>query len=124
MENKIVHSSTHTTQGYLVAGCTFHFLLLGESGGGSSGVMEILVPPGVGPNLHIHHDEEEQFYVLEGDVVFTVGGQTIHAHTGDFIHIPRGTAHGFQNGDSTARLLALYIPGGLEKSFLEEGKLV
>ena len=124
MENTVVHSSANTTRGYRVAGCTFHFLLLAESGGGSSGVMEIVVPARVGTNRHVHEHEEEQFYVLEGDLLFEVGEHKIPARAGDFIHIPRGTAHGFTNGDTTARLLALYIPGGLEQAFLEEGEPV
>ena len=88
MPNKIVHVPARTTQGYWFAECLFNFLPSGEESGGSYQTMELLIPPEKGAGLHIHDNEEEQFYVLEGELTYWVGDQTIHMSAGSFVHIP------------------------------------
>ncbi len=124
LPNKIVYVAARSTQGYWFAECLFNFLVSGEESGGSYTTMELLVPPGKGPGLHVHDNEEEQFYVLEGELTYWVGDQTFHLSTGDFVHIPRGTAHGFMNGATPAKLLATFSPAGPEKFFKENGEPV
>jgi hypothetical protein len=53
--------------------------------------MEALVQPGGGPPPHIHTRQDETFYLLEGQVEFLVGEETIVAGAGEFVNIPRGT---------------------------------
>jgi quercetin dioxygenase-like cupin family protein len=92
---------------------------LAESGGAYF-AMEALVPPGGGPPPHIHAREDETFYLLEGDVEFLLGEQTVVAGPGDFVNVPRGTMHRFQNtGTETARLLLTFTPAGIERWFEE-----
>ncbi len=122
MPNKIVYQPAKKAQPFWVFGGVFRFLLTEEESGGSSATMEILVPPGIGPDSHIHESEEEQFYVIEGELTYQVGEQTIHASSGDFIHIPRGTVHSFKNGRLPAKLLAIFAPAGAEKVFQEAGE--
>jgi quercetin dioxygenase-like cupin family protein len=99
-------------------GCTWRFLVTSEQAGGSYTTMEIGVPPGVGPGLHVHDREEEQFYVLEGELTYRVGEETIRASVGDFIHIPRHTPHGFTCGETPARVLTTFGPGtGIDDDF-------
>ena len=87
--------------------------------------MEITVPPGEGANPHAHVDEEEQFYVIAGELTYAVGGETMPVAAGDFVHIPRGVVHSFQNGDRQAKLLATFGPGtGIEGLFLEDSILM
>ena len=124
MQNKIVNVPARTTQGYWFAGGLFNFLISGEESGGSYTTMEVLVLPGTGPGLHVHDNEEEQFYVLEGELTYWVGDQTIHMSAGDFLHIPRGTPHGFTNGATPAKLLATFSPAGIEKYFQAMGERV
>ncbi len=124
LPNKIVHVPARTTEGYWFADCLFNFLISGEESGGSYTTMELLIPPGKGPGLHVHDNEEEQFYVLEGELTYSVGDQTFHLATGDFVHIPRGTMHGFTNGARPAKLLATFSPAGPEKFFKEMGEPV
>jgi quercetin dioxygenase-like cupin family protein len=82
--------------------------------------MEALVPPGGGPPPHIHPREDETFYLLEGSVEFLLGEQTIVAGPGDFVNIPRGTVHRFQNtGTETARIILTFTPAGIERWFEE-----
>ena len=82
--------------------------------------MEAIIPPGGGPPLHIHHREEECFYLLEGILDVTMGEQKVKATTGDFVQIPRGTVHAFLNaGSTTARMLLFFSPAGMDKYFEE-----
>jgi quercetin dioxygenase-like cupin family protein len=102
-------------------GDLFTYLVTGEQSGGSYFSLEVNVGPGNGPPPHIHHSEEEQFFVLEGSLTFTVGGRTLPVSAGDFIHIPRDTVHSFKNSLSPARMLATYAPAGIEGFFREAG---
>ncbi len=90
---------------------------------GALGLIEQLVPPGFGSPYHLHHNEDEAFYVLEGEVELTVEGEVSTAGPGTFVNLPRGTTHTFKNaGDRPARFLALITPGGLEGFFEEIGE--
>ena len=73
-----------------------------------------------GPPQHIHHDCEEAFYVLEGEIEVRVGERTVHATAGSFVLIPRGTVHAFRGlRDTPAKILVIVSPSGLEKFFDE-----
>jgi uncharacterized RmlC-like cupin family protein len=80
---------------------------------------EVLVPPGGGPPPHVHHREDESFYLQEGTLMIQAGEEFI-ASPGDFVHIPRGIVHCFKNtGPGSARMLVTATPAGLEKFFAE-----
>jgi uncharacterized cupin superfamily protein len=82
--------------------------------------MEALVPAGGGPPPHIHTREDETFYLLEGQLEFLLGDETVVAGAGDFVNVPRGTVHRFQNtGAQTARVLLTFTPAGIEHWFEE-----
>ena len=104
-------------------GDLFTYLVTGEESGGSYFTLEVNVGPGNGPPPHIHHREEEQFYVLAGELTFRVGDLTRQASTGDFVHIPHDTVHSFKNGPTPAKLLATFSPAGIEQFFQEVGEL-
>ena len=96
------------------------FLITGEQTGGAFFMAEVSVVPGGGNPPHIHHREEECFYLQEGTLTIQVGGKTQTASAGDFIRLPRGVAHSFQNtGDVDAKVLLVVAPSGLEKFFEE-----
>ena len=67
--------------------------------GGHLTVLDVTDPPGVEAPLHVHHKEDEAFWVLEGDVTFEVGGMTIQAGAGDFVFGPRDVPHRYKVGD-------------------------
>ena len=121
MSNKIVAVSAGTGQSYWVMGDLFTYLVTGEESGGSYFTLRVDAGPHKGPPPHIHHLEEEQFYVLEGDVTFQIGDRTIRATAGDFVHIPRDTVHSFMNGSSPAKFLATFAPAGIEEFFRRVG---
>ncbi len=103
-----------------VVGDTYRFLGTGRDTDATYFIMEALVPPGGGPPPHIHTREDETFYLLEGQIEFLLGEETIVAGPGDFVNVPRGTVHRFQNtGTETARLVLTFTPAGIEHWFEE-----
>ena len=105
-----------------VVGDVYRFLATGEDTDGRYALWETIVPPGGGPPPHVHSREEEGFYVLEGEIAFTVNGKRVVAAAGTFANVPVGTPHSFKNeGDRPARMLISVAPAGLEKMFFEVG---
>jgi len=76
-----------------------------ETTNGSVAVIEQLAPQGAGSPLHVHHREDEWFYVLEGALTFWVGGEVIEAPAGSFVYGPRDVPHTFTVSSDEARFL-------------------
>lgn len=92
--------------------------------GGSLGVWEEIVQPGWGPPLHVHHAEDEMFYVLEGRIRIWCGEETFEVTTGATAVLPRSVPHRFENvGETVARMLIAVTPGGFETFFLDAAAL-
>jgi quercetin dioxygenase-like cupin family protein len=90
--------------------------------GGALGFVVATVPPGSGPTAHAHANEDEAFYLINGELEFLNGDQTFVAGAGDFVFIPRNTRHRFKNISSAAtEMLFLFTPGGQENFFVETG---
>ena len=90
-----------------------------EQTGGAFSVVEFLSQPGEGVGLHIHENEEELVYLLEGRIDVTLGEQSMTVETGACALLPRGIPHGFVNsGTSTSRLLAVLTPGRIDEFFV------
>src|SRR5262249_13098290 len=105
-----------------VVGDVYRFLASGEDTNGKYALWEAIVPPGGGPPPHVHSREEEGFYILEGEITFTMGDQRLVATAGTFANMPVGTPHSFKNESSRpARMLISVAPAGLEKLFFETG---
>ncbi|HEX9035642.1 MAG TPA: quercetin 2,3-dioxygenase [Ktedonobacterales bacterium] len=95
----------------------------GDTTGGAFGLIEQELPPGFATPTHIHHDEDEPFYILQGEVTFQCGERTLVAGAGSFVYLPRGIAHGFQvTSETPARLLQFNFPAGVERFFIEAGE--
>jgi quercetin dioxygenase-like cupin family protein len=117
---ELLHRPTATGRAFWGPGDHYTFLVTGAETGGAYFAMEALVPPGGGPPPHIHTREDETFYLLEGNVEFLLGEQTVVAGPGDFVNVPRGTVHRFQNtGTETARIILTFTPAGIEHWFEE-----
>jgi quercetin dioxygenase-like cupin family protein len=83
--------------------------------GGMLGLIEQIVPPGFGSPYHIHRNEDEAFYVLEGAIRFFSGDRSWVLGPGGFAFLPRGIPHGFRTeGDAPSRSLLLATPAGFE----------
>jgi quercetin dioxygenase-like cupin family protein len=77
-----------------------------------------VIAPGEGPPLHVHANEDEAWWVIDGTLRFRLGEQAAEAPAGTFVFVPRGIAHAFQNvGDGPARILVLFTPAGMERFF-------
>lgn len=101
-------------------GVQIRILLPAAKMDGGLSVFEDRNEPGAGPPLHVHHDAEEVFHILDGDYRFLCGEAVIEAHRGDIVSVPRGTPHTYLNvGAGTGRLLATMRPGGFEGFFRE-----
>lgn len=78
----------------------------------------VTVPPMGGPPVHMHTREEECFYVLEGELAFEIDGERSVMEQGSCVLGPRNKTHAYQNfSQSTARLLILAVPAGLDRLF-------
>ena len=90
---------------------------------GAFGLIEQELPSGFATPTHVHHGEDEQFYILEGEITFHCGEHPLVAEAGAFVFLPKGIAHGFQvTSDTSARLLQFNFPAGVERFFIEAGE--
>lgn len=87
---------------------------------GSFGLLEIVVPPGLGSPWHVHPEEDEWFYVLEGNLTVYVGDTRLDLTAGGFAFGPKGVPHTFMGaGPSPTRALVGFAPMQFE-GFLRE----
>ena len=59
------------------------------------------VPPGYRVPLHVHAEEDELFYILEGEITLDSAEGPCTAGPGAFVHLPHGVAHGYRNAGAT-----------------------
>src|SRR5829696_3891726 len=98
------------------------FKATGEQTGGRYALVEILAPDGYESVLHVHHFEDEGFYILEGEMTFYVGDQTIKAQPGSFLLGPKEVPHAFTVDSGPARVLFVLSPAGFEDLVREMGE--
>ena len=83
--------------------------------GGQIAIIEITEPTSAEAPLHVHHLEDEGFWILEGSATFEVGDTTIEAEAGDYLFGPRDIPHGYTVGAAGCRMLFIMTPGGIEE---------
>ncbi len=102
----------------IVLGTTQHIKLTGTDTAGAYTLVEEAGPVGSGVPLHVHHNEDETFFVLSGTFKFIVGGDTIIAEVGTTLFAPRDVPHSMEVvSDTVGRVLTLISPPGLEHMF-------
>jgi quercetin dioxygenase-like cupin family protein len=76
-------------------------------------LLEVTFEPGRGVAPHFHERHSDSFYVLEGEVEFHVGDQTVDGVPGTYVLAPPNVVHWFRNvSDAPVRMLNLHTPGG------------
>lgn len=73
-----------------------------------------------GPPLHIHHSQDEFFYILEGEYQFQVGEERYEMKAGDTIFLPRNVPHAFVQLTERAKVLVSFMPAGKMESFFKK----
>jgi len=101
------------------SGSLMTFLATGEDTHGQFALIEAVAWKGNVPPPHIHHREDEIFYVLEGEIVVSVGDRTIKGKAGTMVFLPRDVPHSFTIESEYGRMLILLTPAGLERWFKE-----
>ncbi len=82
--------------------------------GGQMTIVEVTEHPGAEAPLHVHHRDDEGFWILEGSATLEVGDRTIEAGPGDYAFGPRHIPHRYSVGDAGCRMLFILTPGGFE----------
>ncbi len=119
----VVHVPPDDGRSLHLSGDTYTFKAVSEDTGGPLVLLDALVPPRGGPSPHINHAEDELFWLLEGELEFLTDGRTFVANAGSFVYVPNGTTHRFKNvGTRTTRMLAAFMPAGIEGMFFEVGR--
>lgn len=94
-----------------------------EETGGLFDLLDQTVPGGYAPPRHVHHHDDEAWYILEGDVTFWCAERELGATRGGFVFLPKGMEHTFKVGAAGARLLTLAIPSGFAAFVREAGEV-
>jgi quercetin dioxygenase-like cupin family protein len=101
------------------------FKVFGEQTGGLVSIVEHPIEPGALAPPHVHTNEDEYSYIVEGAVGVRVGDQEFTAEPGSYVLKPRGIPHTFWNaGPGPARLIEIICPAGLEHYFEEMARLI
>lgn len=109
---KVIHASEGKRLS--VQGIVFSYKVVGEDTEGPEGI----VPPRHGAPEHIHHREDEAFYILEGEFETERGGEIFKAVPATFTLLPKGLPHRFQNfSNKPGKVLCLQSPSGIEEFF-------
>jgi mannose-6-phosphate isomerase-like protein (cupin superfamily) len=107
---------------FSVVGDIVTFKAVSENTNGQYTLFELRVDPEIGPPPHIHHREDEAFYIQEGELEFHLGDQTVIATPGTFLYPPKGHLHYFKNiTNQRVKMLVWCMPAGIEKYFIEVG---
>ena len=113
-----VQGSVDTRPTESILGIGYSLLVGGAQTDGAYDLMLFEAPPGIGPPPHVHTQEDELFYVVDGAIEVLRGDETLQLEAGDYVCLPRNVVHAFQNnGQATARFLCWVTPGRLEAFF-------
>ncbi len=106
---------------YVSAGELVTVLARADQTGGSFGLMEGVIRRGDEPPPHVHHREDESFFVLDGSLRVRVGDDWLSGTPGSFLFCPRDVNHLVKVETEEVRVLTWVTPGGLEAFFVELG---
>jgi quercetin dioxygenase-like cupin family protein len=125
MENQLAIYALKREEGPAVwfLGCLTFVKATGAQTGGAFGLIDQLIPAGYASPYHLHHAEDETFYLLDGEATFISDDRKIKATAGSYVFLPKNIPHGFRT-DAPTRLLILTTPAGFEQFVLDMGEPV
>ena len=104
-------------------GVTLNVLDLKVSSKDTDGALAVFEQTGFtpkgGPPLHIHYNQDEMFYILEGEYKFQVGDDKHSMKQGDTIFLPRNVPHAFVQLTEKGKVLVSYQPAGKMEDFFK-----
>ncbi|MDB5587571.1 MAG: Cupin 2 conserved barrel domain protein [Devosia sp.] len=99
----------------------FNTKVSGTDTGGALCMIDTVRTRRGGPPLHFHYEQDELFFVQEGDFRFLIGEELFDLKPGDFIFGPRRIPHAFANLSETGRLMVGFQPAGTMEAFFAAG---
>ncbi len=114
---KRFQASRDSAPAYWMLDILWTVLATGEQTGGRFSVLEQIMPEGAAPPPHVHPFSVEVFYLLDGEIAYTVSGTELSARTGSLVVVPRNSVHSFRVGSESAHVLNFYLPAGWEQVF-------
>jgi mannose-6-phosphate isomerase-like protein (cupin superfamily) len=79
-----------------------------------------MAPRAHGPEMHVHSEEDDAFYILDGELTFELEEGDVAAPTGTFVLVPPGVSHTFRNAlDRPTRVLNIHAPAGFDRRLLQ-----
>jgi quercetin dioxygenase-like cupin family protein len=116
MNVKVLHAGEG--EDLLVLADNLTLKLTGEDTGGAFALFEQNNEPGAGVPEHVHDNEDEVFCVVEGEVLFEIGGRSVVAQAGSMLWAPRGIPHAYTVvGTQRAKAYVFAYPAGIEDMF-------
>ena len=126
-DSKVVETGKHVSRNagkslWLMSDL-FTFKVVAEDTNGAFSLAEVTAGPEFAPPPHVHHRQDESFYVLEGAFEFSIGGRAFTAGAGSFVYLPKGIVHMHRAaGGASAKAVVMYTPAGVERFIEEAGK--
>lgn len=103
-----------------LANWRFECKLSGRDTAGDSCIYDTIRTARGGPPMHVHHSQDEWFYVREGQFLFKIGEEIFHLGPGDSVLGPRQVPHAFASLSDTSAVMIVFQPAGtIERLFLE-----
>jgi len=120
----LVKSGQSRNEGrYIMKGVTTNTIDVKVSSKDTDGQLTIIEQTGLsfkgGPPMHVHTEQDETFYIVEGEYVFIAGDERFALKAGDTIFLPRGVAHAFIQITERAKAVISYQPSGKMEEFFQ-----
>jgi quercetin dioxygenase-like cupin family protein len=120
---RVAHGEDRLGEHHTIGVSTTAFKLLTQDTGGCLFIMEHTSSKKGGPPRHLHHNEDEWFYVIEGEYIFEIGSQRVQLKSGDSILGPREIPHAWAFvGDTQGRMLIAFAPANKMEAFFRDNE--
>ncbi|WP_027087951.1 cupin domain-containing protein [Cohnella panacarvi] len=112
-------TQVNDTNTFKFLGNTSSLLVSGDETDGQFAILQMVETKGCEPPPHVHHREDESFFILEGEIEYTIGDKVYHAKPGTYLFAPRGIVHSFRLETNEAKYIVTAYPAGFDK-FVKE----